>query len=242
MLASVTGPAEALLAAKLGADILDAKDPSSGALGRLPLTAIGRIRSAVPGLPLSATIGDLPAEPDVIAASVQAVAAEGVDFIKVGFFPGGNAAAAIARLGTMKLHPKRIVGVLLADRAVDFDLIDRMASARFAGVMLDTADKTAGPLTAVASAGQLAVFIARARAAGLFAGLAGALRVNDIPGLLALEPDILGFRGALCAGSDRVGAIEPRAFTAVRAAIPGGTRTSLARARAGSQSEKAGRA
>ena len=37
MLASVTGPAEALLAAALGADILDAKDPSAGALGRLPL-------------------------------------------------------------------------------------------------------------------------------------------------------------------------------------------------------------
>ena len=31
-------------------------------------------------------------------------------------------------------------------------------------------------------------------------GLAGGLEAPDVPRLLPLEPDILGFRGALCAG------------------------------------------
>lgn len=232
MLASVTGAAEALLAARLGADILDAKDPAAGALGRLPLDVIGRIRSAVPGLALSATVGDLPAEPEALAEAVHNVAAQGVDFIKVGFFPGGDAAQAIAHLGAQKLHPKRLVGVLLADRQPNFDLIERMALARFAGVMLDTADKASGPLTRVANPGQLAVFIARARAVGLFVGLAGSLRDVDIPDLLALEPDLLGFRGALCAGANRVSAIDAAAFATVRAAIPALTRKSEAAPRA----------
>lgn len=240
MLASVTGPAEALLAASLGADILDAKDPGAGALGRLPLPTIAAIRSAVPGLALSATIGDLPPDPETLVEAVQAVAATGVDFIKVGFFPGASAPFAIARLGTLKLHPKRLVGVLLADRVLDLDLVERMALARFAGVMLDTADKSLGPLTRVATPGQLAVFLARARAAGLFTGLAGSLRLDDIPGLLALEPDILGFRGALCTQANRAGAIDTRAFTAVRAAIPRGTRVETPQSARQTAAAKAG--
>jgi uncharacterized protein (UPF0264 family) len=236
MLASVTGPAEALLAAALGADILDAKDPSAGALGRLPLKTIAAIRSSVPGMPLSATVGDLAPEPDALADAVLAVAAEGVDFVKVGFFPGGSAAAAIARLGTLKLYPKRLVGVLLADQPLDLDLVERMAHARFAGVMIDTSSKSRGPLTRALPPAALAEFVGRVRAGGMFAGLAGSLGLDDIGPLLKLEPDILGFRGALCARADRTAAIDSRAFAAVRAAMPRGAAALAQPARAPARS------
>ena len=55
---------------------------------------------------------------------------------------------------------------------------------------------------------------------GLFAGLAGALRLGSIPALLELQPDILGFRGALCEGARRTGEFDPDAMRAIRAAIP----------------------
>ena len=64
-------------------------------------------------------------------------------------------------------------------------------------------------------------FVAYARREGMFAGLAGALRRHHIPALLELEPDILGFRGALCEGARRTGAIDPQAMRAIRAALPG---------------------
>ncbi len=46
--------------------------------------------------------------------------------------------------------------------------------------------------------------IAAAKAEGLVVGLAGSLQARHVPSLLALAPDLLGFRGALCHGGDRV--------------------------------------
>src|SRR5207244_3114618 len=66
----------------------------------------------------------------------------------------------------------------------------------------------------------LAEFISACRAHGLLAGLAGSLEVPDIPRLLLLGPDLLGFRTALCAGQRRAAAIEPAAVRIVRDLIP----------------------
>ncbi len=63
--ASVTSEAEVLCAASGGADIIDCKDPAMGALGALPHVVVARIREAVPAhIPVSATIGDPPPEPE----------------------------------------------------------------------------------------------------------------------------------------------------------------------------------
>jgi uncharacterized protein (UPF0264 family) len=58
-------------------------------------------------------------------------------------------------------------------------------------------------------------FVDAARAAGLFVGLAGALRLEHIPIIAALTPDVMGFRGALCSGNRREGSIEEGAVRAV---------------------------
>jgi (5-formylfuran-3-yl)methyl phosphate synthase len=49
-------------------------------------------------------------------------------------------------------------------------------------------------------------------------GLAGSLRLADVAPLLALAPDYLGFRGALCEAG-RTSVIDPERVRAVRAAI-----------------------
>ena len=68
--------------------------------------------------------------------------------------------------------------------------------------------KKSGRLTDCLDLNALSGFIGRARRRGLLAGLAGSLRAEDIPVLLPLRPDILGFRGALCAGSDRTASMN----------------------------------
>jgi uncharacterized protein (UPF0264 family) len=221
LLASVTSEAEARLAALGGADIIDCKDPAAGALGALPHAVVARIRSALPAnIPVSATVGDLVAEPETVLDAARAMAATGCDLVKIGFFPGGDALATVAHLGRHFAGRTPLVAVLMADAPRDPALVPALGEAGFRGVMLDTARKDGRTLLDHCPPGALRAFVAEARGAGLFAGLAGSLRRAQISDLLTLEPDVLGFRGALCAASDRRSALDASALAEVRSAIP----------------------
>lgn len=221
LLASVRDVAEALLAAEGGADIIDCKDPTQGALGALSPALVEQVRRRLPAeIPVSATVGDLPCHPRLVATAVEAIAATGVEYVKVGLFPGGDPLTTIMELGRLDLGRARLVGVLIADRALDLALVPAMARAGFAAVMLDTADKAAPALPELVNRSVLVDCIARGHAFGLRVGLAGSLRLRHIPGLLALGPDILGFRGLLCHMGARCGTLDPVALARVRAAVP----------------------
>jgi uncharacterized protein (UPF0264 family) len=219
MLASVADAGEARLAMALGADVIDAKSPASGALGALPHETVREIVAAIGGRrPVSATIGDLPLEPASIAAAVVAMAETGVDYVKMGLF-AGDLAGTLDRLRRLGLGRSRLVAVLLADRGLDLDVLARLAQARFAGVMLDTAGKAGSALPEIVARPVLSAFITGARRLGLLAGLAGSLRERHVAELIALGPDLIGFRGALCKDGLRSGKLDPAAFEAIRALI-----------------------
>jgi (5-formylfuran-3-yl)methyl phosphate synthase len=217
-LASVMSAAEARVAVENGADIVDCKDPNAGALGALATDLVASIAASVT-VPVSATLGDLPVGPERIAQAALEKARTGVAYIKVGIFPGGDARKAIAALGQLDLGDAQLVGLLLADRDPDFSLLEAMADAGFAGAMLDTADKVAGSLPDVMDIEEIAQFVAAAHSSGLFAGLAGALRLRHIPMLAALRPDIMGFRGALCRNDNRTAELDGVAVKAVSYAL-----------------------
>ncbi len=229
LLASVTTEVEARVAAGAGAHIIDAKNPSLGALGALPHDVVRSIRAAVPrNVPVSATVGDLPADRRIVCAAAEAMARTGVNYVKVGFFGSGDHATVIEELGALRADPGRwepdsaeLIGVLLADEAPDLDLIEAMAHAGFAGVLIDTANKTGKCLVDHMAISDLGKFVARAKRASLMVGLAGSLRVSHISPLLALGPDILGFRGALCRMGEREAALDPLAVRAVARAFTG---------------------
>jgi hypothetical protein len=81
----------------------------------------------------------------------------------------------------------------------------------------------------------LARFVAAARRQGLLAGLAGSLSAADVPALLPLAPDYLGFRSALTAGG-RSAPLEATAVARVRSALDQPPLASSATAAAGAQS------
>ena len=219
LLASARNLAEARLALAGGADIIDLKEPWAGALGAVPTARMREIRSALgPGVRLSATIGDHPMHPQSLATAVTTTAATGVDYVKVGFFAGGDREGCIATLAAAAARGVAIVAVLFADLGIDLALLDALHGAGARGAMLDTARKGTGLCQQLKSQ-QLAVFVQRCRERDLLCGLAGSLRLADIPPLLALAPDYLGFRGALCNG-DRRGRLDAAALAAVRAGIP----------------------
>ena len=219
-LASIGAPAEIETALAGGADILDLKDPTTGALAALGIDAIGALLEAIAGRrAVSAVIGDLPMEPELLRSRAAAVAATGVDMVKVGLWPDPRARDCIRALADTA-RATRLVGVLFADLGPDFSLVQAMAEAGFAGAMLDTAGKGTGRLTTHLGADQLARFVAACLEHRLICGLAGGLEAPDVPRLLALGPDVLGFRGALCAGHGRSGRLDPEAVALIRGLIP----------------------
>lgn len=224
LLASVTSAAEAEVAVAHGADIVDAKDPAKGALGALPDDAVRAIVADVAGRrPVSAVAGDRSMRPDALARAADAMASTGVDIVKVGLYPDPQRPDCIAALAPVARRT-RIVGVLFADHGGDDGLLPSMAASGFSGAMLDTAWKGHGRLIDHRPLASLRAFVAECRAHGLTAGLAGALEAPDVPRLLLLDPDVLGFRGALCARHDRGAGLDPAAVETIRALIPGDPR------------------
>jgi FolB domain-containing protein len=226
-LASVTGAAEAEVAVAHGADIIDLKDPTKGALGALSENEVRTAVAAIAGRrPISVVIGDLPMQPDGVVAAASAVAETGVDFIKVGLFPESGREACIRALQPLARKTK-LIGVMFADLAPDLALVGTMADCGFAGAMLDTARKGGRRLLDHMDMPALREFVAACRSHGIMAGLAGALETPDVPRLLLLQPDVLGFRTALCARRDRAAPIDAACVDVVRELIPLDERSAL---------------
>jgi dihydroneopterin aldolase len=223
MLASVTGPAEAAIALAGGADVIDLKDPARGGFGAVEFAALDATVAAVAGRrPVSAVAGELPLRPERVLPVVERLAAAGVAWIKLGLFPEGDLPACLVALAPLAGRV-RLTAVIFADLAAaqgDLTaLLPALAAAGFAGAMLDTARKGEGGLLQLCPLPVLARFVAACRENALLSGLAGALEPPDIPRLLVLQPGLLGFRGALCAGT-RVGPVDAAAVRLVRALIP----------------------
>ncbi|HKW84165.1 MAG TPA: (5-formylfuran-3-yl)methyl phosphate synthase [Burkholderiaceae bacterium] len=226
MLVSVRDVPEALLAARGGADFIDLKEPRDGALGGLGVETIGAIVEALREgsndlprrLPISATIGDLPmTDIGAILARVDAVAACGVDYVKVGIERSAQAPAVLAALAG---SGHAVVPVFIGDRGLDVGLVEHACALRFPALMVDTADKLAGSLFDVLSDAELRRFIAMTRASGALVGLAGALRRPQLAALQSLAPDFAGFRSAVCSG-DRRGTLDFGRLQALASAVHG---------------------
>ncbi len=217
VLASVADPDEALRVVALGVEVVDLKDPARGSLGAWALPALRAVRTRLGGVLTSATIGDLPLEPAVVRRRVEAVAATGVDVVKIGFFPG-DLDGTLAALRPLARRGIRLAAVVFADRGLDPALAGRLGASGFRAVVVDTADKDRGRLGDHADAALLDAFLKAARAAGLITALAGSLREADVAALAPLDPDLFGFRGALCAGG-RNGRLDPARVRTVVAAV-----------------------
>ena len=220
MLASVNSLEEALIALHFDVDIIDLKQPALGALGALPAHQVQAIVSHLANTkPVSATVGDLPMQADVIFNAVKEMADTGVDYIKIGFFPDQNWSAVIAKLATLTSDSVKLIAVLFADQQPDLNSIEQFSEAGFTGIMLDTMNKTNGSLNKVMTLSTLQHFVQSAQNHQLLCGLAGSLRVDDIPALLPLQADYLGFRGALCEQQQRSAGLDPAALMRIKASL-----------------------
>lgn len=208
LLVSVSNAEEAAAAVAGGADIIDAKDPMTGALGAVSLHVFGEIHATVAGLrPVSAALGDADDEA-AIERTVRDYAVAGASFVKIGFAGVSNR----ARLDTVitaamrgAAHHADVVAVAYADadRVGTLEprlILDAAAYAGAAGVLLDTADKHGPGLRALMTPAALGAWVTAAHDVGLRVALAGQLTLDDLDFVKDAGADIAGVRGAACEG------------------------------------------
>src|SRR5258707_4125847 len=194
MLASVTGPEEADIAVRQGADIVDLKDVAAGFGTVTPEVVRATVAAAGRRRPVSAVVGEQ--DVDRIAATAGALAEAGASYIKIGLSPDRRRDDLIRMLAPLARTAK-LIGVMFADDRADSTLIPVMEQSGFAGVMLDTARKTGARLLHHMDITELAVFVDAAHAHGLMAGLAGSPETPHNPPLPPPLPGRPGVRRAL---------------------------------------------
>jgi (5-formylfuran-3-yl)methyl phosphate synthase len=212
LLVSVANAEEADAALIGGAIIIDAKDPTAGALAPVPLDVFRAIQTVVGGIrPVSAALGDA-ADAAAIEAAARLFADAGAAFVKVGF-AGVDSPARVRSLIAAAVRgtsgyasglfgPVGAVAVAYADHSTEgmtpFDLVDAASSGGATGVLIDTADKQGPALPALMSTAALTSWVARAHEAGLTAAVAGKLTIDDLRWARDCGADIVGVRGAAC--------------------------------------------
>jgi len=209
MLASVNCVEEALTVLECGVDIIDLKNPSQGALGALPLDLVKDIVKAIDGQGIiSATIGDLPMEVDVVKKGTEDMISTGVDIVKIGFFGTENHVECIRALKPYADQGIKLVAVLFAENGSVVDLVPEFAAAGFYGVMVDTAVKNGLTLTDHYSHDDITEFVTAAKKHDLLVGLAGSIKLHHVKLLKPYAPSYLGFRGALCDNHQRTSTLN----------------------------------
>ena len=215
LLISPKNAKEAVEAIAGGADIIDVKNPSEGALGANYPWVIREIKAVTPkGIELSCTLGEVPNLPGSISLAALGAATLGVDYIKVGLYGLKTPQEATFLLQNVckaakEFNPKiKVVATGYADAkligAVNPMLIPEIAKNAQADVaMLDTATKDGKNLFDYLTTEQLKKFVDSTHKLGLQAALAGSLRKKDLPIIYGLGADVAGLRGAACTYSDR---------------------------------------
>jgi uncharacterized protein (UPF0264 family) len=229
LLVSVRLGAEVEPALTGGADIIDAKEPAHGSLGRVPDAVLAEILAQVPGeQALSIALGDF-SDPHEVLAAVTArplPARTAPLYLKLGF-AGVNSsdrletmiATAVAASEWHQASP-RIVVVAYADsvraETASPDTLSLIAAeCGAAGVLLDTHVKDGRGLLGWMDRPALELWVERGRDAGLLTALAGELKLDDIELVRAADPDVVGVRGAACDGG-RGGRVNAQRVRALR--------------------------
>ncbi len=226
LLVSVRDAVEAAAARAGGADIIDAKEPASGALGAVDLVTFAHIVAEVAGgRPVTAALGDAEDE-RAIACTAEAYATAGARLVKIGF-AGIASRTRVASLLVAARHGAATHGGVIATAYADADrvaslnpfaMIDAAAKAGATGILLDTADKQGPGLTGLMSQDRLSSWVRTAHDAQLLVALAGKLTVNDFGCVSDAGADIVGVRGAAC-DRGRTGQIVAARVRALRSAV-----------------------
>jgi uncharacterized protein (UPF0264 family) len=231
LLVSVRNPLEARSAVAGRCDVLDIKEPTRGPLGMADRELMEQIADCAAdcrggaALPVSAALGELV---DWRSHARDFVVPRGIEYVKLGSAGLDSPAQWIeawrhlqSRVQPQAERRLRWVAVAYADwraaRGLDpRRLLEAARDADCDVLLVDTFDKASGSLPKLIDAAGLRRLCDAAHDAGLKIAFAGGLRRADVPQVLEAGPDILGVRGAACAGGRRTAPISANAVRALK--------------------------
>jgi uncharacterized protein (UPF0264 family) len=244
LLVSVRDAAEAAAALAGGAAIIDVKDPTAGSLGAATPAAVAGVAATVNGrVPWTVAAGELRDEIACPGTIQRWLAAIG-DMDAVG--PSGGPAAVKVGLAGLAGVPWQqafrdvmnglpvattLVAVAYADwkrvaAPHPLEIIEQtqdssgvLLNTGSSGVLLvDTADKAGPDLLEACAEADLKAWVAVARRAGMAVAVAGRLRLEAIPRLGRLQPDVVALRSAVCSNG-RLGPVDVALVRRAAAAV-----------------------
>ena len=229
LLISVRTPSETATALAGGADIIDAKEPANGALGPVTPDILMAIDHSVPtDRPLSVALGDARSVAGVWAAmSALPLRLRRRAYVKIGLAGVGAGPEArtllAAAADAAASHPAapRLIPVVYAEKGGERlarEIRAEAARVGAAGVLVDTARTDGRTLLDWWPEARLSEWVRAVRGDGLQVALAGSLGLAELKRVVVLEPDVVGVRGAACAGG-RSGPIEAARVRALRRVI-----------------------
>lgn len=233
LLISIKGVDEASIALEGGADIIDVKEPLEGSLGAANPRVLSEVVEVVGGrAEVSAAAGDLQDAPNLASCAALTLASLGAGYVKLGLHKVGSVQSGVKLvesvkqcLGAFGFDPKvAVVGYAdyVRSGSLSPSQVLRVAMKSLADVfMLDTYIKDGKSSLSFVSLEQLARLFKQAHDGGLTVALAGSLSLSDVERVKPVEPDILGFRGAACAGG-RSGGLSLSRVRELRRAVKGG--------------------
>jgi (5-formylfuran-3-yl)methyl phosphate synthase len=230
LLVSVVSAEEARRALAGGADIIDVKDPSEGALGApAPCVLSEVVRAVGTAAPVSVALGDLPSLPHTAALAARGAALSGAGYVKVGLRGVHELDTAVAMMSAVAdavgSHTAVIAAAYADARALDPPafapawlpvLVERTG---IAGGLVDTFVKDGRGLYGWLPESELADLIARTRDAGASFAVAGQLRRGELRRVAA---DVVGVRSAVCRGGDRTAELDRELVAAAVAEVRAG--------------------
>jgi len=226
LLVSVCSVLEAEAAMAGGADVIDVKEPSRGALGRADDDVLNAIGDAVGGrLPISAALGEF--------ADFSGAVPAGFDFVKCGL--AGLAGDGEWHLRWVQLRDAvsaTAVVVAYADwqccQAPSLDDVIAFACRQPNGIVLiDTGCKDKNlhgrraTLLDWTPLPDLETIVKKVHRASGRIALAGSLGLEEIAQLRELKPDWIAVRGAACADADRAAMIDSRRVRNIKSLLSG---------------------
>jgi uncharacterized protein (UPF0264 family) len=214
LLISIKNVEEALIVNDSKFDILDIKNPAEGSLGVNFPGVIKEIKEKSPNRVISAAGGDLPGLPGLSSQITFGLANLKPDYIKLGFYNFNELETAVKIINEAKKSiklsaaPVKLIAAAYGDYkdigSFNPFLLNELAfKTKLDGIMIDTINKNGKNLFDFLNPAELKEFCQKAERAEVFSALAGSLRFDHIDLLNEINPDIIGFRGAVCKNNDR---------------------------------------
>jgi uncharacterized protein (UPF0264 family) len=216
LLISVRSASEAEIARAAGADLIDVKEPDRGPLGAADAKIVEEVVRQVAGrVRVSVAMGELVDLDPFAAAAIDPRLGGKVKFAKFGLAGAARLDDWLERWQTaIGGLPPAVTPVAVAygdwQTAVapdPWEVLAQGVSLGCGALLVDTYDKTAGPLTEHLAADELRRLIAAASESGLLSVISGGLGLAEVAEVLRLAPDFIGVRGAAC-GGDRTATLD----------------------------------